>query len=110
MWCTYPRCYQEAEARCVTCGQAFCTNHCAHWVYRSGDSIRECDLCQQHVTAEQVRAAHPRGLVASAVGIGLLLLAVAGGVAADVKARGDGLLALSVFAIAFLLFATCIQH
>jgi hypothetical protein len=110
MWCSYPRCFRERSARCVTCGQAYCDEHCSHWVYGSADRVHECDLCRQHLTPEQFRREHPPGLLASSSGISLLLLSIAVGIAFDIAAKGSGLIALWTFALAFVAFATCMQH
>src|SRR5215208_996796 len=110
MWCAYPSCFQEAAAHCVSCGRQYCNVHCADWVYRTGDLLRECDLCQHHLTLEQVRAEHPPGIFRSVSAISLFLCAVALGVLIDTTAKGSGVIAVGVLVLAFIAFATCVLH
>ena len=110
MWCAYPRCFREASARCVTCGRQYCERHCSRWVYGSADMLHECDLCERHLTPEQVRADNPPDVITAVGAVGFFLVAVALGLAADVAAKGPGLIVLSVFALAFLVMARCVSH
>lgn len=110
MWCAYPRCFQEPCLRCVTCGRLYCADHCAHLLFEAGMVLHECNLCHEHLSLEEVRLAHPPGLLASIVGITLLLTAVALGIAVDVSTRGSGFIALWTFALAFLVASACLHH
>jgi hypothetical protein len=110
MWCAYPRCFQERTTHCLSCGRLYCSSHCAHPVREANLVLYECDLCRQHLTPGEARAAHPPGLAESVGAVGLFLLVVAVGVMLDIKAKGSGLVVLWVFALAFLVFATCMNH
>ncbi|HEY7066502.1 MAG TPA: hypothetical protein VII06_33830 [Chloroflexota bacterium] len=110
MWCAYPHCFREASARCVTCGRQYCPNHCAPWVYGGADRVHECELCQQHLTPAQLRAQLGVDLVTSVSAVSMFLVAVAVGIAADVAAKGPGLIVLTVFSVAFLLMTRCVSH
>ena len=110
MWCAYPSCFRGASAHCVSCGQQYCSVHCADWVYRAGDLLPECDLCQRHLSIEQVREAHPPGIFRCVGAITLFLGAIALSVLIETNAKGSGVVTVGVFLIAFIAFGTCVQH
>lgn len=110
MWCAYPRCFRQAAARCVTCGRQYCADHCAPWVYTAADTLHECAPCAQHLTPAQLRAQTPDDPITSVAAISVFLLAVAAGTAADVAAKGPGVIVLSVFVLAFVVLARCVSH
>jgi hypothetical protein len=110
MWCAYPRCFRQAAARCVTCGREYCGGHCSPWVYGAADSLFECALCERHLTPGQVRAETPPDVLTTVGAVGLFLAAVVAGTAMDLAARGPGIIALAVFAVAFLFLARCVSH
>jgi hypothetical protein len=110
MWCAYPRCFRQAAARCVTCGRQYCAGHCSPWVYAAADSLHECELCSQHLTPGQLRAQLPPDVITGVAAVAFFLVAVAAGTAADVAAKGPGVIVLAIFVMAFVVMARCVSH
>ncbi|HZR97296.1 MAG TPA: hypothetical protein VFE37_01240 [Chloroflexota bacterium] len=110
MRCSFPRCFREAATRCATCRQVYCTRHCGDRVFESGRRVAECDLCDP--TAPPVDPAPPPLLatLAAAGAVALFLAVVSLGIAIDVTVRGQGFVALWVFAGAFVALVAHLGH
>jgi hypothetical protein len=110
MRCSYPYCFREAETRCATCHQVYCTRHCGDRVFDSGIRVPECDLCDP--ATAPVHAETPPVLAAVAAGgaVAVFLAVVSLGIAIDVTVRGQGLVALWVFVGAFVALVARLGH
>jgi hypothetical protein len=102
--CTYPLCVDEAAVRCATCWRRFCARHCPEPRAGAGGTRQECVLCTRHVRLDRAAAPSRHGLVSAACAVALFLAAVGVGIAVDVSAKAQGLVAFAVFAGAFWVF------
>jgi hypothetical protein len=102
--CAYPRCTDEAAARCGACKRLYCAAHCSYVVFGPTGKYQECDLCQQHVTLDSVDDYPQRGPVAAVGAIVVLLAVVSAGNAIDVATGGRGVVTFLTFCASFVAF------
>ena len=102
--CAYPRCTDEATARCGACKRVYCVAHCSYLVFGPTGKYQECDLCRQHLRLDSVDLPKQRGTAAAVGAIVVFLLLVWAGNAIDIATGGRGVVAFLSFSAAFVGF------
>ena len=70
----------------------------------AGGARQECVLCTRHVRPDRAAAPSRHGLVSAGCAVALFLAVVGVGIAVDISAKAQGLVAFAVFAGAFWVF------
>jgi hypothetical protein len=102
--CAYPRCSDEVSARCATCWRRYCVAHCSTSVAGAGETRHECVFCARHLRPDRAFAPRHHGAFSAGCAIAVFLGVIAVGLAVDVTAKAQGLIAFGVFAVAFWAF------
>jgi hypothetical protein len=102
--CAYPRCSDEASARCATCWRRYCASHCPALAASAAETRFECIFCARHVSLDRVPGRSRHGAISAGCAIAAFLGVVGVGLAIDVSAKAQGLIAFAVFAGAFWAF------
>jgi hypothetical protein len=102
--CAYPRCADEAAVRCATCWRRYCGGHCPATAAGAGETRDQCVFCARHLGPDRPTAPSHHGALSAGCAIAGFLGIIAVGLAIDVSAKAQGLVAFVVFAVAFWAF------